>query len=114
MEPVEVSSLDKEIREILEPDHDAVCRAVDRAFSPRRSRPRWLVPVLAVFGVCAAAGLLYFHSPGETDETFTLDCVGEVAVIRAPDGTSWIVSENGTGPDTGVKTGLILFEGDLP
>lgn len=114
MEPCEGSDLDRKIREILKPDGETVRRVVGRALAAKERRRSRLVPGLAVIGICIVVWLIYVGLPGESPEIFTLDCIGDVAVVQAPDGTSWVFSEDGRKPGPSVETGLILYEGDLP
>jgi len=119
MRPHEERDLDRKIREALQPDADAVQRVVCRALAMKEHRRFRLAPPLVAIGVCVVAWLVYIGLPGEPPQILTLDCIGEVAVVRAPDGTSWVFSpdgrEPGHGADEGLKaTGLILYEEDLP
>jgi hypothetical protein len=114
MELCEESDLDRKIREILKPDAEVVQCIVGHALAAKERRRSRLVPALAAIGICIVAWLIYVGLPRESPEILTLDFVGDIAVVQAPDGTSWVFSEDGREPGPSVETGLILYEGDPP
>jgi len=114
MEPCERNDLDQRIRESFEPDEEAVQRIVGRALAAGDRRPRRLLAALAAVGICAAVWLILVRTPAESPEVLTLDCFGEVVVVQAPDGTSWVFSGRGQDRGPGAETGLILCEEDTP
>ena len=114
MEPREESDLNRKIREILQPDAEAVRRVVGHALAAKERRRSGLVPALAAIGICIATWVIYVGLPGKPPEILTLDCIGDIAILQAPDGASWVFSEDGRDPGPSVETGIILYEGDLP
>jgi hypothetical protein len=106
--------LDGRIRDWLQPDQQTVERVTARALSAQ-PRGRRIVRVLALSALAsllmAAAGTWIWRSTSTDVDEFTATFEGDVLLIRASDGTSWILGpQSGNQPPAG--TGQITFEGE--
>jgi len=107
-------SFDRHLRECLEPDQQSIERVKSGvlAAQPSRRPLPWFLAVSACATVLLAfAGLWSWHSLFPPADEFTATFDGEVLVIRAPDGTGWILGPpSSTRPPAG--TGQVTFEGE--
>jgi len=105
---------DRRIRDWLQPDQQTVERVKARALStqPRRQRIERILALSAVAGLLVALAGMWFWRPASTDfDVFTATFNGDVLVIRATDGTTWILGpESGNQPPAG--TGQVVYQGD--
>jgi len=114
MNPLEENDLHRRLREGLEPGEESVRRVVRHAMAAGTRRRHRAAPVLLALGICIAGWLFYLGLPKGSSEVYTLSCVGEVAVVQAPDGSSWVFSAQEQDPGPATESGFILFEGDIP
>ena len=107
-------AFDGRYRNWLEPDDQTVERVKARAFGAQplgRRAPR-VAALLALAGLLiAVAGISLWRSTSADIEEFTAEFDGDVLLIRAADGTAWILGpQNGEQPPAG--TGQITLEGE--
>jgi hypothetical protein len=112
--PESDESLDRHVRQCLEPDQQSIERVKSRVLcaAPRRQRAAWAwaLSVCAAL-VIALTGWWSWQSISPPADELTATFDGEVLVIRAPDGTGWILGPpDGTRPPAG--TGLVVFGGE--
>jgi hypothetical protein len=103
---------ERTLREAYEPDAATVTRVIAGALAakPRRwPALRIVAPIVAAALVLVCLLLLYQPSPTMADD-IRLEYLGGVALLQAPDGTSWVITSDGEREDPGLN--LIIVEGE--
>jgi hypothetical protein len=110
---------DQRLRDCLEPEPATVDRLVRTALS-RAARPplsrRWLYPGALVMAAAVAAVLLFMHfinSGPENQDRLGMEGAGEVVLLLAPSGESWILGSGESAISLPPGTGLVIIEGDI-
>ena len=106
--------IDRQIREALEPADASVRRVVEGALATRTRKKPLFIMIASGFAVVFLCLILFLGPPAEPTETLRLDYVGEVAVLQAEDGSSWVFSPQRHGEGSTTNVGLIIVEGDQP
>jgi hypothetical protein len=108
-------NFDRHLRECLEPDRESVERLKASALADLAPGRR-LSGGLVALSVCttlllALAGFWGWHSVAPPANEFTATFEGDVLIIRAADGTGWILGPTG-GSQPPAGTGHVTFEGE--
>lgn len=103
---------ERKLREAFEPDAATVTRVIAGALAAKTRR--W--PVLRIAAAAAAVALalvalllLYQPAPTMADD-IRLEYLGGVALLQAPDGTSWVITSDTEREGPGLN--LIIVEGE--